>query len=60
MNTMMKKRIEDFMEEYLEENDFEDLLEEFDLTPTAVMLELFQSGRIDEELLNTLMGENYD
>lgn len=48
------------MEEYLEENDFEDLLEEFDLTPTDVMLELFQSGRIDEELLNTLMGENYD
>ena len=43
-----------------EENDFEDLLEEFDITPTDVMLELFQSGRLDEELLITLMGENYD
>ena len=57
---MTKKKIEDLVEEYLEENDFEDLLEEFDLTPTDVMLDLFHSGKLDEEVLENLFGEYYD
>jgi hypothetical protein len=57
---MTTKKIEDLVEEYLEENDFEDLLEEFDLTPTDVMIDLFHAGKLDEAILETLLGEFYD
>jgi hypothetical protein len=51
---MNKKQIEDFVEEYLEDADLEDLLEEFDISPSDAFWELYQNGLIDDDLLNGL------
>ena len=46
------------VEGYLEDYSFEDLLEEFDLTPSEVFVHLWEAGLIDELLLeNFLTGE---
>lgn len=42
--------IEDIMEEALEESSFEEILEIFDLTPTEVMVLLYNQGMIDPYL----------
>lgn len=49
MNT--KTKTEEFVELYLENGTFEELLEEFDLTPIEVFVVLLENGLIDEELL---------
>ena len=52
MTTMnMKTKTEEFVELYLENGTFEELLEEFDLTPIEVFVVLLENGWIDEELL---------
>ena len=51
---MNKKQIEDFVEEYLEDDDLEDLLEEFDISPSDAFWELYQNGLIDDDLLSGL------
>lgn len=52
MTTMnMKTKTEEFVELYLENGTFEELLEEFDLTPIEVFVVLLENGLIDEELL---------
>jgi hypothetical protein len=47
----MKTKTEEFVELYLENGTFEELLEEFDLTPIEVFVVLLENGLIDEELL---------
>lgn len=54
---MMKTKREEFVEYYLDElGDFEDLLEEFDLSPLEVFETLFESGLIDEVLLERFLN----
>lgn len=45
----------DFLYDMLEEEDFEDFLERFDLTPDEVFESLISSGLIDIGLLHSLM-----
>lgn len=52
---MNKRQIEDVVSSELEKRTFEELLEDFDLTPEEVFFFLYQSGLIDDEIL-----ERYD
>jgi len=49
-----KKIIEDAVSRQLEDRSFEEILEDFDLTPQEVFWRLFQSGMIDQELLENM------
>ncbi len=49
----MKTQIEEFLDEYLEDNTFEDLLEYLDITPYEALECLFDSGLVDEEVIWT-------
>ena len=51
----MKTRIEEFIERYLEDYTFEEILEMFDVTPVEAFEVLFDEGLIDEELLDRLL-----
>ena len=53
--TTMKTRIEEFIERYLEDYTFEEILEMFDVTPVEAFEVLFDEGLIDEELLDRLL-----
>lgn len=48
---MNKKQVEDYLENELEENTFEEVLEMYDLTPAEVFTMLFNYGHIDPEIL---------
>lgn len=48
---MKKNEIEDFMALELENRSLEDILEDYDLTPSEVFWKLYQSGLIDDEIL---------
>lgn len=48
---MTKEQIERWTEDQLEGMTFEELLEEFELTPGEVIYHLFRCGLIDEELI---------
>lgn len=48
---MKKNEIEDIVSLELEEKTFEDILEDFDLTPQEVMWLLYNQGLIDDEIL---------
>lgn len=51
-----KDEVVDFVYLMLESEDFETLLERFDLTPDEVFIQLFYDGLIDEELISEMMG----
>lgn len=51
----VKKRLEEIVNWYLEDYSFEELLEEFDLTPSEVFIHLFNSGLIDETRLESFL-----
>ncbi|MCB0370652.1 MAG: hypothetical protein KDD45_14815 [Bdellovibrionales bacterium] len=53
---MDKREREFFVDTFLEDGDFESLLEQFDLTPQDVFEHLFEHGMIDIELLFDLSG----
>jgi hypothetical protein len=48
---MNEEALEKIIDSYLEDNSFEDFLEEFDLTPLEVLVVLFRDGMIDEREL---------
>lgn len=48
---MKKTDMEDYVLTELETKTFEELLEEYDLSPHQVFLILYQNGMIDDELL---------
>jgi len=50
-------RNEEFLYMMLESEDFETFLERFDITPDQAFNVLINAGLVDEELLETLMGE---
>lgn len=52
---MNKTQIVDIVSSELENKTFEELLEDFDLTPEEVFWFLYQSGLVDDEIL-----ERYD
>lgn len=47
---------EEFLENYLETDTFENLIEYFDVTPFEAFSVLISSGLVDEEVLWELMG----
>lgn len=51
MQTMTKEQIYNYVEDCLEDMDFEELLEEFDLTPQETFFALYSRGLIDEDLI---------
>jgi len=53
---LTKRMIEDVVEWQLEERSFEEMLSDFDLSPTEVFWELFKLGLIDPELMERLYG----
>lgn len=48
--------IKDFVELMLESEDFETLLERFNLTPNEVFIILYEEGHIDDDLLTRMSG----
>lgn len=50
----MKSTVEEFLDKYLEDFTFEEILEMFDVTPLEAFETLFEEGLIDEELLMEL------
>lgn len=48
--------LEDFVDLYLEDNDFEDLLEYFDIDVYEAFAVLFENGLVDEELMERYIG----
>lgn len=55
MNT--KNKLEEFVDLYLEDNEFEDLLEYFDITVYDALDCLFADGLVDEELVDEYIGK---
>lgn len=55
--TDKEKLLEDFVEGFLDDYSFEELLEEFDLHPVEVFTHLYFSGLIDTELLENFLLE---
>jgi len=51
---MTKRMIEDAISKQLENRTFDEVLEDFDLTPEEVFWKLFQVGYIDQELLENM------
>ena len=49
-----KRKIEDVISNQLEDRSFEDILEDFDLTPQEVFWILFKLGHVDLELTENL------
>ena len=49
-----KKKIEDVVSRQLETRTFDEILEDFDLTPEEVFWKLFTLGYIDLELLENM------
>lgn len=47
-NDEFDRRLENFLEEYLEDKTFEDFIEEFDMIPSDVFLNMYYSGLIDD------------
>lgn len=52
---MNEEKLEKILDSYLEDNSFEDFLEEFNLTPLEVLTSLYENGLIDEEDLERLI-----
>jgi len=52
---MTRQQLEDFIETQLEENDFEDVLSQFDLSPSEVFFLLYNYGHIDDSTLEELL-----
>lgn len=60
---IMKNKIETFLDLYLEDYSFDDILEMFDVTPLECFYTMFEEGLIDEELLDEYINgpnDNYD
>jgi len=55
-----KRMIEDVVNRQLEDNTLEEMLEDFDLTPTEVFWILIKLGHIDMELFDNLYGNSYE
>jgi hypothetical protein len=53
---MKKTIIEDVISLALEDMSFEDILQEFDITPVEVFVMLYNAGKIDEEILEGFSG----
>lgn len=56
MTRYNEKYWEAFLENFLEDNTFENVMEYFDVTPFEAFDVLIKSGLIDEEVLWELMG----
>lgn len=56
---MNQKKIEDFISIQLEDRTFEEILEDYDLSPAEVFWLLFQNGQIDEDILES-QYESYE
>ncbi len=54
MLNMTKRRVEDVVARALEDKSFEEVLEDFDLTPEEVFWTLYKLGHIDEELFERI------
>ncbi len=52
-----KRIIENLVSKQLEDRTFDEVLEDFDLTPEEVFWKLFQLGYIDEELMSRMYGD---
>lgn len=50
---MNRKKIEDFVSIQLKEKTFEEILEDFDLSPEEVFWNLYSNGLIDDEILES-------
>jgi hypothetical protein len=48
---MTKNDLEDFLALELEERSFEDILADYDLSPSEVFVLLYDNGLIDDEIL---------
>lgn len=53
---MNKIQIEDAISAELQNRPFEEILEDFDLSPTDVFWALYCQGLIDDEILDKLYG----
>ena len=53
---MNKTQIEDFLSDELQERPFEEILEDFDITPSDAFIALYNQGLIDDEILDKLYG----
>lgn len=49
--------LRDYISRELEERSFEDILEDYDLTPEEAFINLFTNGLIDPELLEHRAGQ---
>ncbi len=50
---MNEEEITSIVDEWLEEDDFETFLEEFDITPAEAFLALYHTGLIDDTILES-------
>lgn len=58
--SLTKKIVENLVTQQMEDRNFEDLLEDFDLTPEEVFWKLFTQGYIDPELMENLYGTSIE
>lgn len=54
---MNKTQIEDLVSYELQDRTLEEILEDFDLSPTDVFWSLYNQGLIDDEILESLYSQ---
>ena len=54
-NEALRDKFEKTLSYYLQDESFEDFLENFELSPTDVFLCAYNSGLIDDKILETFM-----
>lgn len=59
MRKSFEREMEDIVENYLEDNSFEDLLEQFNITPTELFILAYESGLIDDDILERIKTIEY-
>lgn len=52
---MNEHKLEKIIDNFLEDKSFEDFLEEFNLTPQEVVINLYESGLLDDDQLERLI-----
>jgi hypothetical protein len=53
--SLTEETLQDFVEYMLDDYMFEELLEEFDITPGEAFYQLYINGLVDEEIMKKMM-----
>ena len=60
MRKLLKNKLEDYVEDRLKSEDFEDILRDFDIHPAEAFILLYEAGHIDDSTMPIDLGDYED